>query len=130
MKIKNKSLLIHHDSATDETSSIIIDEKDVVEKTKEFLEKIATAYKNAEVNVYHPLGIVLKAADNEQEYAHAVAYEKEKFVIVEPNGTSDAAKLYGDWNEAIACAQRLLTGTRDPNKKIRFILDKYIKENE
>jgi|GEM_PF-6691708 len=126
MKKSNKSLLIHQDAKSDITTSIVIDEDDVVQKTKEFLEKIAKSYKSATVNVYHPLGVVLKSED--KNYS-AVAYEKEKYVIVAPNGTKTAAKLYGNWNEALAFAQKLLTPKKNHEKKTRIVLAQYITKN-
>ena len=132
MKTDDKSLLVHIDSGSDKTASVIVDEKEVVEKTKEFLEKIAKEHKKTTVNVYYPLGVVLKATDEkeEQEYAYAVAYEKEKFVIVVPNGTAESAKLYGNWNEALTCAKKILAEKHSPDKKIRIIVDQYIQKTQ
>ena len=126
MKNSNKSLLIHQDEKSDKVTSIVIDEADVVRKTKEFLKKLAKLHKNATVHVYSPLGVVLKAEDNNYS---AVAYEKEKYVIVEPNGASASAKLYGNWNEALTCAQKLLTPEKNNEKKSRIVLAQYITKN-
>ncbi len=126
MKKLNKSLLIHQDTESDTTTSIVIDEDDVVQKTKEFLEKLAKLHKTATVNIYSPLGVVLKAED--KKYS-AVAYEKEKYVIVEPNGAAALAKLYGNWNEALACAKKLLTSKKNNEKKTRIVLAQYINKS-
>jgi hypothetical protein len=128
MKTKNKSLLIHHDETTETTASIVVDEKDVVKKTKEFLKRIAKSYKEAEESMYRPLGVILKAADGEQEYAHAVAYERENFVIVEPHAKAEAAKLYGNWNEALTSAHKFLSSSCEAGKSFQITLDKYIKK--
>jgi hypothetical protein len=120
MNTNNKTLLILNESGSDRTTSIIVEEKEVISKTKEFLEKISKKYKEAELNVYSPVGVVLKSADNEDNYA--VAYEREKFVIVSHKGKSESAKLYGNWQEAISGAQRILSGA---GKKTRFVLAEY-----
>lgn len=122
MKMQNKSLFIHKDSQSNNTTSVVVDEENVVTKTKEFLKKIAEAHKQAAVEVYKPLGVVLKAED--KKYS-AVAYEKEKFVIVIPNGTTTLAKLYGNWNEAIVCAKRVLVPKKSQQKKTRIVLAEY-----
>lgn len=120
MNTKNKTLLILNDSDSDKTTSIIVEEKEVISKTKEFLETISKKYKKAELNIYSPVGVVLKAEDDDENYA--VAYEREKFVIVAHKGTTESAKLYGNWHEAIACAQRILSGT---GKSTRFLVAEY-----
>lgn len=125
MNTKNKTLLILEEPGSDKTTSIIVEEKDVVSKTKEFLEKISKKNKNAEVNVYSPVGVVLKSADSEDNYA--VAYEREKFVIVSHKGTTESAKLYGNWHEALAYVQRILN---EQSKSTQFLLAEYIHDNK
>ena len=126
MKNANKSLLIHQDEKSNTITSIVIDEDDVVRKTKEFLKKLTKLHKKATVNVYCPLGVVLRAEDKKHS---AIAYEKEKYVIVEPNGAAAGAKLYGNWNEALAFAQKLVTPKKDKEKKTRIVLAQYITKN-
>jgi hypothetical protein len=120
MKTNDKTLLILDDTGSDNTTSILVEEKDVVLKTKEFLDKISKKYKKAELNVYSPVGVVLKPADNDEHYA--VAYEREKFVIVSHNGSSESAKLYGNWHEALSYVRRLLI---EQGKSTQFVLAEY-----
>jgi hypothetical protein len=120
MKTNNQTLLIIDDSGSDKSTSIIVEEKDVMSKTKELLEKISQKYKKAELTVYSPVGVVLKTADNEENYA--VAYEREKFVIVSHNGTKESAKLYGNWHEALSYVRRLLI---EQGKSTQFLLAEY-----
>lgn len=115
----NKSLLLHNDTKNNQTTAIIVDEKDVLEKSKQFLKQISKKYS--------PLGVVLSTTDEKDGFT--VAYEKDKFVIVAPNGTASSAKLYGNWDEALACAQKILSG-RDPQKKNRFVLAQYVQEDK
>lgn len=120
MKTNDKTLLILDEPGSDNTTSILVEEHDVVAKTKEFLAKISKKNKNAELNVYSPVGVVLKPADSDDNYA--VAYEREKFVIVSHNGTTESAKLYGNWHEALSYVRRVLNGE---GKNTRFLLAEY-----
>ncbi len=125
MNTNNKTLLIVDEPGSNKTTSIIVEEKEVLSKTKEFLEKLAKTHKQAEVNVYSPVGVVLKSETDEENFA--VAYEREKFVIVSHKGTSESARLYGNWQDAITCAQRILNGT---GKNTRFLLTQYVHESK
>lgn len=127
MNKQNKSLLVHSNSVTNQATSIIVDEKDIVQKTKAFLEKIVHSHKQATVDMYFPLGIVLKTADDNQHQVYAVAYEHEKFVVVAPNGTTDVAKAYGNWDEALNFAKKLLIKQCNFEKTTRITLAEYNK---
>ena len=118
MKTQNKSLLLHNDTKSNQTTAIVVDEKDVLKKTKEFLKQIS---KN-----YSALGVMLSTTDSENGFT--VAYEKENFVIVAPNGTIATAKLYGNWDEALNYAQRFLSG-KCSEKKSRIVLTQYIQKS-
>lgn len=120
MKTNNKTLLILEEPGSDNSTSILVEEQEVVSKTKEFLEKISKKNKQAELNVYSPIGVVLKSAETDDNYA--VAYEREKFVIVSHKGTSESAKLYGNWHEALSYVKRILN---EQGKKTRFLLAEY-----
>lgn len=120
MKTNDKTLLILDEAGSDKTTSVIVSENEVVSKTKEFLEKISKKYKKAELSVYEPVGVVVKAEADEENFA--VAYEREKFVIVSHKGKNESAKLYGNWHEAISYVQRLLN---EAGKNTRFLLAEY-----
>ena len=120
MKTNKKSLLVHNDTKNNQTTAIIVDEKDVLKKTKEFLKNISKQYS--------PLGVILSTTDEKDGFT--VAYEKDKFVIVAPNGTTSSAKLYGNWDEALACAQRILNEQGSSQKKNRFVLAQYVQNNQ
>ena len=114
MKTDNKSLLLHNDTKNHQTTAIIVDEKEISKKIKEFLKQISKAYS--------PPGIILSTTDEKDGFT--VAYEKDKFVIVAPNGTIASAKLYGNWDEALVYAQRLFSG----QKKNGIVLAQYVKK--
>lgn len=120
MKVQDKTLLIHEDTKTHQTTTHVVDEKDVLTKTKELLKELK-AHKKAEVNIYEPVGVVLKPAEGDAQESYAVAYEREQLIVVAPNGTHEEAKAYGNWEEAINCAKRLLT----TGKSTTLILTQY-----
>lgn len=125
MKKTNKTLLVHQDTHNGTIKSIVVNEEDVISKTKELLKEITEYHKTATLNVYTPLGIVMKAEDDQKS---AIAYQDEKFVIVVPDGCATSAKLYGDWDEALVCAQRLFI-PKENHKKTRIVLSEYIQNN-
>lgn len=111
MKIQDKTLVLHEDTKSHQTTSIVVDEKDVHTKVKELLNTLKTN-KKAEVSVYEPVGVMLKPADGDAGDSYAVAYEREKLIVVAPNGTHEEAKAYGNWEEAINCAKRLFASAK------------------
>lgn len=119
MSTSNKTLVILDEPGSEKTTSILVEEKEVVAKTKELLEKISKKYKKATVSVYSPVGVVLKPAEGED---FAVAYEREKYVIVSPNGKKESAKLYGNWHEALSYIRRILN---EQGKNTQFLLAEY-----
>ncbi len=69
---------------------------------------------------------MLSAEGKNQSYA--VAYEKDKFIIVSQNGLKNSAKLYGNWEEALACAKKIIS-LNNSEKGNRVILDVYKEKN-
>jgi hypothetical protein len=127
MKTQDKTLLIIEDS-TKNATAMIVEEHEVLEKAQELLKQLAKTHKKARVNVYYPLGIVLRDADATTNKEYAVAYEKEKFIIVAPNGTHESAQLYGNWQEALNYAKKILNCPISAEKKSRFMLSQYVQE--
>ena len=119
MKNQGKSLLVHNDTQNNQTTAIVVEEKDILKKTKEFLKKIS---KN-----YSPMGIVLSAEGQTKGYA--VAYEKENFIIVSKKGNAKSARLYGNWNEALNFARRIIAKRQAANNNSRIVLAEYPFEN-
>jgi hypothetical protein len=100
------------------SSKIIIDEKEILQKTKEFLE-------NAGANTR---GVKLQLEEESEKRESAVAYEKENFIIVLPNGEVSSARLYGNWDEALSFAQRILTKGQE-QKNSRIVLAEYERDD-
>ncbi len=76
--------------------NIIIAKEEFVEKTKELL----TAFKQKSPSLH--IGL----SNTNKQYAFA--YEREQFIIVVPQGNQTAAKLYGNWDEALFSLKRTL----------------------
>ena len=128
MKTQDKTLIIVEDSEKNETTTMIVDEHEVHEKAQELLKQLAKTHKKTNVDVFYPLGIVFRSADDQTSSGYAVAYEKERFVIVVPNGTTESAQLYGNWHEAIVYAKRILNCQLSSEKKSRILLSQYVQE--
>ena len=126
--MKDKTLLIHTDTKTDKTTALIVDEQDIVKKTKELLKKLAKKSQEAKIDMYKHIGVVLKSADKQDRYA--VAYEREQYVIVAQNGTAETARLYGNWDEAISYVHKFLHGDCTEQEKSSFLIDEYIIHNK
>ena len=58
---------------------------------------------------------------------YAAAYEEDNFIIVTQNGTEKSARLYGNWDEALISAKKILAQKGDLQEKSRIILAKYTK---
>ena len=108
-----KSLSIHNNTQDDKTTAIVIEEKDFLQKAKEFLKRISDNSQR---------GIVLCLEGNNK--GCTVAYARDNFVIVAPDGTRQSAKLYGNWDEALVYAQKILS---NQDKKSRITLEQYFK---
>ena len=80
----------------------IIAKEEFVEKAKELLSKIQQS---------PSLRVMIQTTEKDANYA--LAYALQQFVIVEPNGKKDAAQLYGNWDEALSYAKRLVTQQND-----------------
>lgn len=110
--MKAKSLLIHNDTKNNKTTAMVVEEKDILQKTKEFLKKISAN---------HPKAIILSPEGETKSYA--VAYEEDEFIIVAHKDSKNSAKLYGNWDEALASAKRLLS--KNGSLQTRIVLAEY-----
>lgn len=105
-----------NDKTLSTQENLVIEGEELVQKTKEFLQTLACACSS--------LGIKLKT-ENEKNYA--IAYERGKYVVVVPNGKGEAAKLYGNWDEALASAKKVILQIDNTNDKI--VLTHYAHEH-
>lgn len=95
----------------------IIAKEDFVEKAKEILSKIQQS---------PSLRVMIQITKKERIDAnYALAYERQQFVIVEPNGKKDAAQLYGNWDEALSYAKRLVTQQESPAESNNIVVTHY-----
>jgi hypothetical protein len=98
----------------------------IVEKGKELLKKIVAIYDQAGVLNEYPLGLMLRASDEDGNYGCVRVYEKNKFITLVPNGDTEHAKIYGNWDEALIAAQSALNATIDAHKESRIVIDRYV----
>lgn len=99
---------------------------EVAAASKKFLTKVEEMYRGAGVNSSYPLGIMLRASDEDGNYGCALAYEKGRFIIVVPDGESENSQLYGNWNEALGAIHRILASAMDAKKEPRVVISRYV----
>ncbi len=100
--------------------------QDVAAVSKKFLIQIEEMYDKAGLKNYYPLGVMLRASDEDGNYGCSLAYERGGFIIVVPNGDMENAKLYGNWDEALASSERILDAAMDQEKEPRVVISRYI----
>lgn len=94
--------------------NIIIAKEEFVEKAKELLSKVRQS---------PSLRVLIQTTQKGKNYA--LAYAQQQFVIVEPNGKKDAAQLYGNWDEALSYAKRLVTQQGNPTESTDLVVTHY-----
>lgn len=105
---------------------VIANIDDVVEKSKKLLKKISDLYDQTGLSNDYPLGVVLRASDEHGNYGAALVYEKNKSIIVVPNGDAEHIKTYTGWQEALTFAQQVIAEAIDHEKEPHVVIDRYI----
>lgn len=99
---------------------------EVIPQTNAFLKKIESWYEEAGLRNSYPLGVMLRASDEDGNYGASLMYEKGRYVVMIPNGEVDNARVYGNWEEALVTSKRLLTEAMMPQKEPRVVVSRYV----
>lgn len=99
---------------------------ELIPHTKTFLKHIQSLYKEAGVIDAYPLGVVIRAADEDSNYGSSLLYEKGKYVIMIPNGEVTNAKVYGNWEEALTNSKHIVAEAMQTPKEPRIVISRYI----
>ncbi len=91
-----------------------------------FLRWVEDAYKQAGVAEAYPLGVMLRAAEEDGNYGCCLAYENAGGIIVVQDGDADHAHYYTQWQEALAASQAHLATTMNVQKEARVVISRYI----
>ena len=98
----------------------------VAGEAQKFLGKIEGIYREAGVAEAYPLGVILRASEEDGNYGCCVAYEDAGGIIVVQDGDADHALYYTDWQEALAESQAHLISTMNVQKEARVVISRYI----
>ncbi|HLJ35498.1 MAG TPA: hypothetical protein VKU38_17720, partial [Ktedonobacteraceae bacterium] len=99
---------------------------DVAQAAERFLQQIEDIYTTAGVAGTYPLGVMLRAAEEDGNYGCCLLYEEAGRVILIPDGDAENALSYQHWQEALANAQERLAATMNVQKETRVVISRYI----
>jgi len=99
---------------------------EVAREAERFLRRVEDVYKKAGVAEVYPLGVMLRAAEEDGNYGCCLAYENAGGIIVVQDGDADHAQYYTQWQEALAVSQTHLATTMNVQKEARVVISRYI----
>jgi hypothetical protein len=99
---------------------------EVAREAERFLRRVEDVYKKAGVAGAYPLGVMLRAAEEDGNYGCCLAYENAGGIIVVQDGDADHAQYYTQWQEALAVSQIHLATTMNVQKEARVVISRYI----
>jgi hypothetical protein len=99
---------------------------EVAREAERFLRRVEDVYKKAGVAEAYPLGVMLRAAEEDGNYGCCLAYENAGGIIVVQDGDADHAQYYTQWQEALAVSQTHLATTMNVQREARVVISRYI----
>ncbi len=99
---------------------------DVAREAANFLRQVEEIYKRTGVAGAYPLGVMLRAAEEDGNYGCCLAYENAGQIVVVQDGAADDAQYYTSWQEALALSQEHLATTMNVQKETRVVISRYI----
>jgi hypothetical protein len=99
---------------------------DVAREAERFLQQIEEIYKTAGVAGTYPLGVMLRAAEEDGNYGCCLIYEDAKGILVVQDGDADHTHYFSYWQEALAYSQEHLLTTMNVEKEVRVVISRYI----
>lgn len=99
---------------------------DVAREAEAFLRQIETIYAEAGVAGDYPLGVMLRASDEDGNYGCCLAYENAGDILVVQDGDAANVQYYAQWQEALARSQEHLTETMNVQRETRVVISRYI----
>ncbi|HYK86025.1 MAG TPA: hypothetical protein VEV19_11700 [Ktedonobacteraceae bacterium] len=98
----------------------------VAEEAERFLRRIEDIYQQAGMAQFYPLGVMLRASEEDGNYGCCLVYEHAGGIIVVQDGDSDHLQYYTGWQEALAISQEHLAATMNVRKEARVVISRYI----
>src|SRR5579875_49274 len=99
---------------------------DVAEAAERFLRRIEDIYGEAGVAEAYPLGVMMRATEEDGNYGCCLVYENAGGIIVVQDGDAVHAQSYTSWQEALAISQQHLAATMNVEKETRIVISRYI----
>ncbi len=99
---------------------------DVAREAEKFLQQIEEMYKTAGVAGTYPLGVMLRAAEEDGNYGCCLVYEDARGILVVQDGDADHVHYFKHWQEALAYSQAHLLTTMDIEKEMRVVMSRYL----
>lgn len=99
---------------------------DVAAAAGTFLQRIEEIYRQAGVAEAYPLGVMLRASEEDGNYGCCMAYEDAGSIIVVQDGDAEHAQYYSSWQEALSMSQEHLLATMNVQKETRVVISRYI----
>lgn len=99
---------------------------DVARDAQRFLGQVEDIYKKAGVAEAYPLGVVLRAAEEDGNYGCCLVYENAGRILVVQDGDVDHAQYYTHWQDALTTSQGHLAATMNVQKEDRVVISRYI----
>ena len=99
---------------------------EVAQEAEKFLRQVEEIYKTTGVAGAYPLGVMLRAAEEDGNYGCCLVYENEGHIVVVQDGAADYARYYTRWQEALAQSQKHLAATMNVQKEARVVISRYI----
>lgn len=75
---------------------------------------------------YQTKGLVTRATNGDGLNRHTVLYEKDKFVIIVPNGEEEKALLYGNWDAALHATKQIIVGENGLQPNVIVSIEPYL----
>lgn len=98
----------------------------VASEAERFLHHIEEIYRQAGVAGDYPLGVMLRATEEDGNYGCCLAYEHAGRIVVVQDGDAEHAHYYTDWQTALAESQAHLVTTMNVQKESRVVISRYI----
>lgn len=99
---------------------------DVDHTAEKFLLRIEEIYETTGVAGTYPLGVMLRAAEEDGNYGCCLVYEDAGGITLIADGDANHAHHYRHWQEALANAQEHLAATMNVQKETRVVMSRYI----
>ena len=99
---------------------------EVASEAERFLRRVEDIYRQAGIAGDYPLGVMLRASEEDGNYGCCMAYENAGRIVVVRDGDAEHARYYTNWQEALAESQAHLVTTMNVRKESRVVIGRYI----